>query len=64
MNFISKSVVLTTIATAFSSVAMAAVDPAVSTALGDTKTDVAAVGALGLVIVVAIAGFKYLRRAL
>lgn len=42
--------------------AMAAVPANVSTALSDGLTDASAVAALGLIIVVAIAVFKYMRR--
>jgi hypothetical protein len=44
--------------------AMAAVDVGVTTALGDAKTDVATIGGLVLVVIIAAAAFKYLRRAL
>ena len=42
--------------------AMAAVPANVSTALSDGLTDASAVSALGLIIVVAIAVFRYMRR--
>lgn len=42
--------------------AFAAVPANVSTALSDGLTDASAVAALGLIIVVAIAVFKYMRR--
>lgn len=44
--------------------AMAAVDPAVTTALSDAKADGIVVGGAVLVVIVAIAAFKYIRRAL
>lgn len=44
--------------------AMAAVDPAVTTALSDAKADGATIGGAVLVVIVAIAAFKYIRRAL
>ncbi len=44
--------------------AMAAIDEGVTTALGDAKADVATVGGLVLVVLVAAAAFKYVRRAL
>lgn len=44
--------------------AMAAVDAAVTTSLSDAKADGATVGGAVLVVVVAIAAFKYIRRAL
>ena len=43
--------------------AHAALDAGVTTAMGDTKADVAALGALALVVVIAIAGFRYLKKA-
>ncbi|MBX9935741.1 MAG: major capsid protein [Burkholderiaceae bacterium] len=42
--------------------AHAALPAGVETALGDVKTDVTTLGGLVLVIVIAIAGFKLLRR--
>lgn len=44
--------------------AMAAVDPAVTTALSDAKADGIVVGGAVLIVIVAIAAFKYIRRAL
>ncbi|MEY3882258.1 MAG: Inovirus Coat protein [Pseudomonadota bacterium] len=44
--------------------AMAAVDPTVLTALNSSKTDAETVGSSVLVILVAIFGFKLLRKAL
>lgn len=44
--------------------AMAAVSTEVSTALSDAKADVATVGGLVLVVIVAAAAFKYMHRAL
>jgi len=44
--------------------AMAAVGTEVSTALTDAKADVMTVGGLVLVVIVAAAAFKYMRRAL
>lgn len=43
--------------------AMAAVDAAVNTALGDAKTDSATIGGLVLVVIIGIAALKYCRRA-
>lgn len=43
--------------------AFAAVPTEVTTALGDAKTDSAAVAGLALVVIIAIAAFKYMRRA-
>lgn len=42
--------------------AYAALDTAISTQMDDAKTDVLALGALGLGIVIAIAVYKYLKR--
>lgn len=42
--------------------AMAAVPAEVTTALGDAKTDTLAVAGLSLVIIIAVAAFKYMRR--
>lgn len=42
--------------------AHAALDTAISTQMDDAKTDVLALGALGLGIVIAIAVYKYLKR--
>lgn len=44
--------------------AMAAVDSGVTTALSDAKADGATVGGAVLVVIVAIAAFKFIRRAL
>lgn len=44
--------------------AMAAVDASVTTALSEAKSDGGTVGAAVLVVIVAIAAFKYIRRAL
>lgn len=44
--------------------AMAAVGVDVTTALSDAKADVGTVGGLVLVVIVAAAAFKYMRRAL
>lgn len=44
--------------------AFAAIDEGVTTALGDAKADVLTVGGLVLVVLVAAAAFKYVRRAL
>lgn len=44
--------------------AVAAVDAGVTTALSDAKADGATVGGAVLIVVVAIAAFKYIRRAL
>ena len=43
--------------------AMAAVPVEVTTAMGDAATDGAAMGTLALLVVVAIAAIKYLKRA-
>lgn len=43
--------------------ASAAVDTAVSTALSDAQTDVGTIGAAALLIVIAIAVYKYMKRS-
>lgn len=43
--------------------AFAALDTAVTAAMGDGASDVKAIGALALVIVIGIAVFKYMKRA-
>lgn len=43
--------------------AMAAVPTDVTTALGDAKTDSLTVAGLALVVIIAIAAFKYMRKA-
>lgn len=53
-----------TVAAVASSATFAAVGTEVSTALTDAKADVATVGGLVLVVIVAAAAFKYMRRAL
>jgi hypothetical protein len=52
------------IASAISAVSFAAVDVGVTTALTDAKTDVATIGGLVLIVLVAAAAFKYMRRAM
>lgn len=42
--------------------AHAAVPAEVTTALGDVKADIATLGGLVFVIIIAIAGWKYMRR--
>lgn len=44
--------------------AMAEVPAAVNTAITDAGTDAAVIGGLVLVVIVGIAAFKYMRRAL
>lgn len=50
------------IAAISSAPAFAALDAAIETQMGEAKTDVQALGALGLGIIVVIAIYKYLRR--
>lgn len=50
------------IAVVASAPAHAALDSAITTQMDDAKTDVLALGALGLGIVIAIAVYKYLKR--
>jgi hypothetical protein len=54
----------TAFAAAASTASMAAIDAGVNTALTDAKADVATLGGLVLVVLVAAAAFKYMRRAL
>jgi hypothetical protein len=49
--------------TAFAGSVFAAVPADVTTALTDAKTDALAVAALALVIVISIAAFKFMKRA-
>lgn len=49
---------------AFSAASFAAVSADVSTALADAKADVATIGGLVLIVLVAAAAFKYMRRAM
>lgn len=51
-------------ASAVSTVTMAAVDAGVESELAAAKVDVATIGGLVLVVLVAAAAFKYMRRAL
>jgi len=44
--------------------AYAALPPAVSSAMTDSKADVVELGGLALILIVAAAAFKYMRRAL
>jgi len=60
----SKAVVVGTSLTAAAGSALAAVPTDVATALADAKTDSLAVAGLGLIIIVGIAAFKYMRRGL
>lgn len=49
---------------AFSAASFAALSSDVTTALGDAKADVATIGGLVLIVLVAAAAFKYMRRAM
>lgn len=57
-----KKTVVAAVVAGFAIQAQAAVPANVSTALTEGMTDASAVAALGLIIVVAIAVFKYMRR--
>jgi len=48
----------------FSLSAYAAIPTEITTALGDAKTDVAGVATLALIVLVALAAIRYMRRAL
>lgn len=56
-------VAVSTIATLAVSNVYAAVPVDVTTAMTDAKDDALAIAALGLIIVIAIAGFQYMKRA-
>lgn len=51
-------------ASVVSTASFAALDAGVTTALGDAKSNVAEIGGLVLIVLVAAAAFKYMRRAL
>lgn len=59
-----NKIVFATALTAFATSASAAVPVAVTTALTDGLADATAVAGLALIIVVGVAVFKYMRRAL
>lgn len=61
IKFLQKSLVASCVMVVGS--ASAAVPASVSTALGDAATDVATVGGLAIVAVLAGVVFKYMRRA-
>lgn len=63
-NFKTKLAAAGTAVLGFVSSAQAAVPAAVTTAITDAGTDAATVGGLVLVVIVGIASFKYLRKAL
>ena len=63
-NFKTKLAAAGAAALGFVSSAQAAVPAAVTTAITDAGTDAATVGGLVLVVIVGIASFKYLRKAL
>ena len=63
-NFKTKLAAAFIAALGFVSSAQAAVPAAVTTAITDAGTDAATVGGLVLVVIVGIASFKYLRKAL
>lgn len=61
---IARLSVLGAAALAATAPAFAALDTAVTTAINDAKTDVLAIGALVFGVVIAIAVYKWFRRAL
>lgn len=63
-NFKTKLVAAAIAALGFVSSAQAALPASVSTSITDVGTDAATIGGLVLVVIVGIAGFKYLRKAL
>jgi hypothetical protein len=60
----ARNAALAAVALVASSGAFAAVSTEVTTALTDAKADVATVGGAVLIVIVAAAAFKYMRRAL
>lgn len=52
------------VASVVSTASFAALDTGITTALGDAKSNVAEIGGLVIVVLVAAAAFKYMRRAL
>jgi hypothetical protein len=63
-NFLQKGGLVIASLVGFMSVSHAAIDPAVDTALADAKTDSVAVAGSVLIILVAIAAFKYIKKTL
>lgn len=63
-NFKTKLAAAGTAVLGFVSSAHAALPASVSTSITDVGTDAATIGGLVLVVIVGIAGFKYLRKAL
>lgn len=65
MKTLIRSIILT-VATFFgySVASFAAVDAAVSTALADAKTDSLAIAALVFIVLVALAAYKFMKKAL
>ncbi|MOA24817.1 Bacteriophage coat protein B [compost metagenome] len=59
-----KAVAVGALSIGYALPSFAAVSTDVTAALGDAKADVATVGGLVLVVIVAAAAFKYMRRAL
>ena len=64
MNLINKLLAVVGVTALFVSQAQAAVPTSVTSALGDAATDAGAVAALALGIVIAIYGFKAMRKGL
>ncbi len=63
-NFLQKGGLVIASLVGFMSVSHAAVDAAVTTALTDAKTDSVEVAGAVLIILVAIAAFRYIRKTL
>jgi len=64
-SIVKKSAAALSILALFASgVANAAIDAAVTTKISDAGTDSSTIGAAVLVVIVGIASFKYMRRAL
>jgi hypothetical protein len=63
-SIVKKSAAVVSVLVLASGVANAAVDVAVTTAITSSGTDSATIGSAVLVVLVGIASFKYMRRAL
>ncbi len=63
-NFVQKGGLVFATFLAFMSTSHAAIDAAVTTALDDSKADAVTVASAVLIILVAIAAFKYIKKTL
>lgn len=64
MKIAQKFAAVSALSLGFAVSAMAAVPESVSTGLADAKADALTVGGLVIGIIIAIAGFKYIKRAM